>query len=211
MEEIQDKKYWKNRPLNSINKDWNYKQKNWIFDYWKSQRHPHRKLIIRQLKKLKPFNSLIEIGCSNGPNLFLLHQNFPNIALVGVDINKLVIKDGIKRFKNAVFLEGEASKLPFPDKSFDILLTDAMLMYVSSKEIRKTIKEFLRVVRKALIFVEWYTTKSKFGKIEYRHWARDYVRLLSDYGIRTKLYKLTEEDWPSENWSRVGYIITGYL
>lgn len=213
----QNHKFWEKRDIKD-HQDWNYKAKNWPEGYWVSKIHPHRALTMEAIAQFKPFSSLLEVGCSCGPNLSCIWENFPDTTLAGIDVSKLVIQEGVKRFKNAVFLEGEANKLPFPDKSFDIILCDAVLMYISPGKIRKTIKEFLRVARKGLVFVEWHlndeiSLEARYGEIKYYHWARNYIELLKEFDLEAKAEKIPPKIWPtgSGNWGKLGYIITAKI
>jgi len=209
---IKNSRYWKKRKLNDKNRDWETNTaKNWIDEYWKSRNHPHRQVILNTLTDLFPFDSLLEVGCNCGPNLSLIQKRFPSVKLVGVDINRKAILEAHKRLSNVVLHRWRADKLAFSNKIFDILLTDALLIYIEPREIRKVIEEFIRVTKKAMVFCEWNTFGSKLGEKIYDHWSRDYVKLLNDYNIDVQLLKLTEKDWPGEKWSRVGYIIKAVL
>ena len=216
--EFGSSEYWKNRKITDKIKDWrNNGDLNWIEEYWKSKEHPHRKLIIRELKKLQPFERLIEVGSNCGPNIFLINKEFPKIDIVGIDINRASLLKGISKFpkeffrNSGLFHQNLEKEINFRSKDFDVILSDAVLMYISPEKIRQVIEEMIRVTKKAIILCEWQIPDNKLGEKVYGHWARDYVKLLGDYGIKTSIYKLTKEDWPSENWSRVGYIITGSL
>uniref|UniRef100_A0A7V3N4R6 Methyltransferase domain-containing protein n=1 Tax=candidate division CPR3 bacterium TaxID=2268181 RepID=A0A7V3N4R6_UNCC3 len=202
----QGENYWKNRPLiDKKHSDWREKDGNWIDAYWNSRLHPHRALIMKELKELVPFHSVLEVGCNCGPNLWNIKQEYPGVRVFGIDINKYCILKAIKYLPEGNFSLGEVDKIPFPDKSFDILLTDAVLIYVGPKKIKKVIKEFIRVTKKAMIFVEW-KGNSKLGEVQYSHWARDYSALLKDFGLTCKLIKIPKEIWSSPNWAELGYI-----
>jgi len=216
--EFGSSRYWEERKITDSVKDWrNDGNLNWIEEYWKSKEHPHRKLIIKELKKLGPFESLLEIGCNCGPNIFLIKKEFPTTKIIGIDINRPSLIEGMSKFpkeffKNSgMFYQNLEKGINCAPKYFDIILSDAVLMYVNPEKIRHVIEEMIRVTKKAIIFCEWQIPDNRLGEKVYGHWARDYVKLLGDYGIKTSIYKLTKEDWPSENWSRVGYIITGSL
>ena len=185
MEKIQDYKYWLKRKKEDLHLDWNNQESNWINGYWRSRNHPHRKHILNKLEELNPFESLIEVGSNCGPNLALISQKFPNVSLAGIDINKTAILEGREKLPQIDFRRALAWRIPFPKKSFDILLTDAVLLYVSPKKIMKTIQEFLRVAKKAIILIEWHSENEILGKIEFHHWVRDYKKLFSLFGLQT--------------------------
>lgn len=200
----QDENYWINRPINDLNSDWKGPG-GWIEGYWESWQHPHRQLIINAIRLLWPVAGILEIGCASGPNLRRLKEEFPETQLAGVDVNENAIRWARERMAGPILKVSKATELPFEDKSFDIVLADAVLIYVPPKDIKKVISEMDRVARKAIILCEW-DAKAKLGKIVDDHWARDYKALLEDGGFLVEKYKLTSQDWPAEKWERNGYL-----
>ena len=208
--QAEDKEFWKTRSRNHERRDWGDKG-NWIQGYWDSRNHPHREYIVKALKKFRPFKNLLEVGCNCGPNLWVIKKSFPAVEVAGIDINKPAIFFGNEHFPKTLFHYGEAENMPFYNKTFDVLLADAVLIYVEPKKIHKVIQEFLRVTKKALVFVEWYDDKSTLGVIKDFHWSRNYAQLLKGYGLRVTKTKITPEMWPNEKWHTHGYIFTSRL
>lgn len=67
------------------------------------------------------------------------------------------MQEGISNVK---LLEGKADTLgEFQDKSFDIVFTNALLIYIGPDEIREVVKEMIRITRKALILMELHSFK----------------------------------------------------
>src|SRR3990167_707145 len=170
-------------------------------EYWSKQdeykleaTHPHRQLILDELKKLEPFAGVLEVGCDIGQNLYLVGINYPETQLAGVDVNARAIESAQVVLPKAIFKIGNATELPFEDKSFDVLIYDAVLMYV--KDIDKALSEAQRVARKAIIIVDW---ESKKGKLIGHSIARNYPEILKIEGL-----KLTEMQWPNEKWIKYG-------
>ena len=209
MSKPQGFKYWHEREADDPHLDWG-EGENWINGFWESVKHPHRKLLMEKIVEQYPFDSLLEVGCSCGPNLALIKKKFPKSNITGVDVNYPSILEGENRLKDITFTWAKADNLPFTSKSFDVILTDAVLMYVAPEEIKKTLKELLRVAKKSLVLCEWVSA-SKLGEIKYYHWCRDYEALLQEMGLKTTMTNITYEDWPSKNWADVGAIITGKL
>lgn len=210
MEEVENLNYWKNRPLDDVRRDWYYNTDNWITDYRASVEHPHRKLIINALQGLVPFESLLEGGCNCGPNLRLIKQKFPTVKLAGVDINENAVREAQNSLPDADIEVGNIEKgFPFEDKSFDIALVDAVLIYVGPEKIGKVMSELDRVARKGIILVEW-DSNSPLGEVKEYHWTRDYKRLLEELEFKVRKIKIPPEAWPtrSGNWARLGYIFS---
>jgi SAM-dependent methyltransferase len=185
----------------------------WAEGYIRSFSHPHRQLLIDRIAANMPFSSVLEVGCATGPNLYSLAKRFPDAHYVGVDINPEAIKQGKRFFKqqgvcNVSLLVGKADKLQrFPDKSFDIVFTDAVLMYVGPDKIGKVAEEIQRIARKTIILVEHHSKQeSSLGSYIEKWWIRNYTRLFKPFSHQIRVMKIPPETWGG-NWGKFGYII----
>ena len=98
------------------------------------------------------------------------------------------------------------------DKSADVVLTDACLLYVGPFKIRKHLQEIKRVARLQVVFCE-LNHKSFLARWKLRllrgYHAHNYKKLLESEGFYdVMMYKLTERDWPGgDPWRNYGWII----
>ncbi len=179
--------------------------------------HPHRVFLLDRLSNYSPIQSLLEVGCGDGPNLYLLAKKFPAAEFTGVDINPWSVTNGEEWFKregvsNITLSVGKADELEtFPDKSFDIVLTDAVLMYVGPDKIKKVAKQMVRIARRALILVEWHSFDShnSLGVYE-RHWRRNYETLLKELVPEDNVHAIKLPDdagFEDEMWKKWGALI----
>lgn len=179
-------------------KYWKERGDKWVNEIWDGFESPHRKQLLEILKKLE-FDSILEVGCGSAPNLRLIAKEFPKVKIAGLDLNKNAI-DFAKRNLKGEFIVGDYLNIPFKD--FDIVLTDGVLLYASSNEIKWVKSELLRVAKKYIIMVEFHSDKfDEFGEMYLEHWTRDYKKLFQG----AELHKILGED--SEKWQEVGYII----
>lgn len=86
---------------------------------------------------------LLEVGCGEGANLELL-EPAPAIA-VGVDLSRAKVRWAARRSARARFACGDATRLPFRDACFDVILCRDVLHHVADKSM--VIGELLRVCR----------------------------------------------------------------
>ena len=170
-----------------------------------SKDHPHRDLIVSAAESLKPFNSILEVGCNAGPNLARLSQFF-GTRLVGIDINQDTIDKARETLPGVELRTGNfIHGLPFGKWEFDVVLSDAVLLYVSDAQIEKVLDDFDRVAQRGIVLCEW-DDESKLGTLKNFHWARDYKTLLEERGFQVEKVKITEKDWPTPSWSTYGYV-----
>lgn len=198
-----DKFIWKFRHL--IFSDWEsgYLDKNTL-------EHPHRKLIIETIRKRPATKSILELGAGSGINLITLSKNFSDISYSGIDINKRAVDRGLKyiRHKNILnidLIRGEiASIKTMKTNSVDIILTDAVLMYLNTNDVQETLKEMLRVSRLGFILCEQMSA----GGIYVDHWRHDYQAIIKNLaGIKkVSIKKISDEYWDGD-WIKHGFII----
>jgi ubiquinone/menaquinone biosynthesis C-methylase UbiE len=210
-----EEKYWAARHLRQGD-DWGDKEGDWVRGYWDSRDHSHRSFLMERIFKFSSL-SILEIGCNCGPNLYILAKKLPDAQIRGIDINPIAVQKGNEWFtqegiSNVKLSVGKADDLrQFKDKSFDVVFTDAVLIYIGPDKIRKVIEEMLRVTRKALIFLEWHCFDSKCNPlgVYVGHWMRDYRALLKEFvpESKTKVTKLPKDLWLDQNWQRWGSVI----
>jgi ubiquinone/menaquinone biosynthesis C-methylase UbiE len=185
--------------------------------YWESVNHPHRDLLMTKISAYSP-GSLLEIGCSSGPNLLRVARAYPGAKLRGIDINSKSIEIGKKMFAESGIANvdlgvGKADDLAsIADKSFDIVLTDAVLIYIGKDKIDTVAREMQRIARKAIVMVEYHETgASGEGRFIMKkgYWARDYSALFKPMkGVSdVVLTKITRDIWDDDYWSSYGHVI----
>lgn len=191
-------RYWRSRKI-----DWN--------QAYFTPDHPHRQLIIQALEKMN-FGSVFEVGCGAGANLHKIHKAFPRVRVGGIDVNQNAIEEARKHLpKNAVLDVRPTDDTFMHDKSVDVLLSDACLIYTDPLRINKTIREIVRITRSRIIFVELHSPsiweRMKVRKRGYHIY--DYKKLLSKHGFYgIDIEKIPKGLWDGTPWERWGYIIT---
>lgn len=183
--------------------------------------HPHREWLMKQFDALYPFTSVLEIGCGYGPNLELLAMRFPEVEILGIDINPISVREGNIRLaklgiKNTQLMVGRADALSgFTDSSIDIVFSDATLLYIGPDKIMRVIAEMSRISRRALLFIELHHVDSRrdsggLGVYTPDGWVRDYRKLLKQFFDEDSitLTKVPADVWPTGQWPAWGYLIT---
>lgn len=208
----QDFSYWASRPSKDKG-DWLDEDGDWIANYWKSQDHPHRALIVDALRNAGDVKSILEAGSSCGPNLALIKNelSLQEKNLCGFDANADSVAYGLKKMPQATWLSGDIRTIALESGSYDAVLCDASLMYVAPNDIKATMINLSRIARHVFVIVDRYH-ESELGELTSggHIWARNYEKLLAEQGFEVSKLKLRKEDWPtSERWSQDGWVWWG--
>ena len=118
--------------------------------------------------KLKPGSSILDVGCGKGFLLYEFTQVVPGIKVAGVDISEYAIQNAHPPVKP--FLKvANATKLPFPDKSFDFVVSLTTLHNLYNYDLHEALKEVERVGRGGkYIVVESYRNERE--KMNLLYW-----------------------------------------
>lgn len=141
----------KDHSLNNLEEIWNqvpvdYYQKgvetNILQRLWHTKK---LKVVLDFIQKAhrEPKN-ILDVGCASGWFLSKIKKKYPASQCSGVDVYKKSIDHGKKLYKNLNFMLSDAHHLPFPDKSYDVVICAEVLEHVVNPE--KVLEEIRRVL-----------------------------------------------------------------
>lgn len=130
-----------------------------------------------------------EVGCGTH-NFFEEHYPWPQ------RITALGLHDGARfraRYPVIDYVRGDACALPFPDRAFDIVYSNAVIEHVGGEERqREFVTEALRVGRRVFL-----TTPNRWFPVEL-HTRLPLVHLLPERATH-RAYELTGKGWAKDN------------
>jgi ubiquinone/menaquinone biosynthesis C-methylase UbiE len=128
--------------------------------------------------------TVLDVGCGEGYVLDeLLARGVGNVQ--GVDIVD------IRRNKHYPFRLYDGQTLPFPDRSFDVVVLSFVLHHVPDERKLALLEEALRVSRAKVVVVE-DTPSTAFDRLMNRHHGESYRRKI---GSTAAFGFLTEGEW----------------
>jgi SAM-dependent methyltransferase len=101
--------------------------------------------------------TILDIGCGNGMNLPLANV-LHTIQYHGLDYSQKAIEEASKIYPNIHFHEGDAFHMPFPDESFDMAISSAVLiLYENEIERVALLREAQRILNEngLLVLIVW--------------------------------------------------------
>jgi len=107
-----------------------------------------KKLI--ELCQIESDTNVLNVGCGDGATLVYLAKRGCK-KIMGIDISNDMISRAMERIKiegvdNRVIVKvGDAQNIPFPENSFDVVISEAVLILV--QDLNKALSEYIRVVR----------------------------------------------------------------
>ncbi|MFT0876527.1 class I SAM-dependent methyltransferase [Rhodopseudomonas sp. G2_2311] len=105
---------------------------------------------------LSASSSVLDVGCAKGFMLHDMAELIPGITVKGVDVSDYAIEHAIDDMKPHVSV-ASATKLPFADKSFDVVISINTVHNLVRDDCAEALREIERVARKgAFITVDAY-------------------------------------------------------
>ena len=178
----------------------------WRLNYWRSKippfddliSHPHRRYVVNAVLAHDPI-SVTEVGCGRGANLFLLGERKPDLWLSGSDVSPTAVKDARRHLQSVQLGVGSVSDLDhLPPRSIDVVLSDAVMMYVPPNEIARSIAAMRRVASRAVVISGWH------GEPHYDEssWVYDFRELGP-----AQIAPFPPDAWNDVRWKKYGAII----
>jgi SAM-dependent methyltransferase len=115
--------------------------------------------------ELTPRSSVLDVGCAKG---FLMHdlaQLIPGLAVQGIDVSEYAIAHAIEDMRAHVQV-ADARSLPFPDASFDVVISINTIHNLDRDGCVQALHEIERVSRgRSYLTVDAYRTEEEKARI----------------------------------------------
>ena len=134
------------------------KAKEYEFDYWDGDRRygyggykydGRWKAVVERMRQhynLPNDAAVLDVGCGKG---FMLHdfkEIIPDCSVAGVDVSEYAIENSMPSVKQLLKV-ASAEKLPYPDKSFDLVISINSIHNLPLEACKTALQEIERVSR----------------------------------------------------------------
>lgn len=112
------------------------------------ERHIKRRIIERAV--LAPGHRLLDVGCGTGTLVLLARQMHPDCTIIGLDGDPTILtiarRKAAKARLTVQFDEGMAYALPYPDHSFEAVVSSLVFHHLSHDQQLRCLAEIRRVL-----------------------------------------------------------------
>ena len=117
---------------------------------WGMREEIFKRHLIQQAQ-IQPGMRVLDLGCGTGTLTILIKQSHPEADVIGLD-GDLVVLDIARSKANQVEVnitldEGMAYQLPYPDNSFDRVLSSLVIHHLTTENKQRAMYEIYRVLR----------------------------------------------------------------
>jgi ubiquinone/menaquinone biosynthesis C-methylase UbiE len=105
-----------------------------------------RQHVAESITSDKPDFSLLDAGCGSGGMLSVVRETFPGAHLTGIDASKHAVELAAARDTGAELSQANVHDLPFPENSFDVVLSLDVLSHAGVDD-SMAVHEMHRVLR----------------------------------------------------------------
>jgi ubiquinone/menaquinone biosynthesis C-methylase UbiE len=134
-------------------------------------RDAHFKRRLIEQAAIQPGQRVLDVGCGTGTLVLMVKQAHPEAEVVGLDADPEMLKNArAKAAREALaakFDQGMASELPYPDASFDRVLSSLMIHHLKTADKQKTAREIYRVLKPGgeLHVLDFGKPRTFYGKL----------------------------------------------
>ncbi len=154
--------------------------KKWDFDYWDGDRRinyggykymPGRwEKVAKAMADhygIKPGDKILDVGCGKGFLLYDFTLVVPGVEVYGIDISQYAIDNSKEEVRDRLQV-GSATKLPWPDKHFDLVYSLNTLHNLHAYDLDPALREIERVGKNnKYICVESYRNEVEKANLLY--------------------------------------------
>jgi ubiquinone/menaquinone biosynthesis C-methylase UbiE len=98
--------------------------------HWDANESPNRTHALQEaIGQMGEPKRILEIGTGTGSGAAILKAHFPDAEVTGVDLSPEMIRIAQAKVPGVTFEPADASRLPFPDASFDLVAQNNVPVY----------------------------------------------------------------------------------
>jgi ubiquinone/menaquinone biosynthesis C-methylase UbiE len=117
---------------------------------WTMREELFKKRLIEQAQ-IRSGQRVLDLGCGTGTLTIMIKQAHPDSVVIGLDGDPQILKIARRKAKEAhspiTFDEGMAHQLPYPDASFDRVLSSLVFHHLTTQDKERCLTEIYRILK----------------------------------------------------------------
>lgn len=117
---------------------------------WTMPEAMFKQAVVRQAG-INPEHQVLDLGCGTATLTLLIMQLHPDATVIGVDGDEKILQIGRRKVEKAgaaiTLTQAMAFSLPYPDESFDRVLSSLMFHHLTRENKMAALKEVYRILR----------------------------------------------------------------
>jgi hypothetical protein len=161
--------------------------------------------------KDKKINTILDFGANYGFDTYVFKAYFPDskITLYDIDKNIMFYLSKINNifFDNSLELLNKKAFNLISSKNncYDLIYSNAVLLYVNKKEVKILLKKFIRMSRKYIVLHELNSEKN-FSIMETAYYIHNFVKIIHSINPKIKINRQKTKK-PGYPWNKYGSVI----
>ncbi len=134
--------------------------------------------LFRDHYKLAPDASVLDVGCAKGFMMYDFKKLMPQLNIKGVDVSQYAYDHAQPEMKPFITV-ANAKSLPFPDKSFDLVICINTIHNLALAECKQAFREIQRVSKKNTFVMNdaWRNDQEKESMLKWNLTALTYMHV----------------------------------
>ena len=137
---------------------------------------------MRDFYGLQAGDRVLDVGCAKGFLLYDLQQVTPGVKVAGVDVSSYALLHGMDDVR-ASLVQGSADALPFPDRSFDLVIAINTIHNLDRARCVAAVREIERVSRR-FKYVQVDSWLSERERQNFERWVLTALTYYDPHGWR---------------------------
>jgi pseudaminic acid biosynthesis-associated methylase len=161
----------------------------------------------RALVEQRSVASALEVGCNVGGNLMPLAQVLGTDRVSGIDLNEKALALLRERVPGIDVRLAPAAELPFPDRSFDLVLTMGVLIHQPDDSLHQVMREVMRCSSRLVFCCEYHSPepvevsyRGQRGALFKRPYGEIYRELFPVLTLLEQGKLRRDEGWDDASW-----------
>ncbi len=166
-------------------------EKNFLQKAWHNRKLAQVIDLILKTYKASDRINLLDVGCASGVLTHEVSKSLPKSKVTGLDSYKSAVDFARQKYPNLKFVVGDAHKLPFKNKSFDLIICTETLEHVTDP--RLSLLEMKRVLKKNGEAIISMDSGSLLFRIIWHYWTKTKGKVWENAHLHEFNAKLLEE------------------